>query len=96
MNLIHTIDPDGIPNLDDMETDDLRNFASRHTSGRNAAELFDSTGREATAATNDLANYAWNKLTARNCRYDGYIETAQNYERICQNIYNNLPTWARW
>jgi hypothetical protein len=29
-------------------------------------------------------------------RADGQIERAQEYERICERIYQNLPEWARW
>jgi len=96
MNLIHPVDPDGIPNLDAMNDDELRAFATRHSGGNHATELFDSDGKQAKEAAKDLAHYAWNALTARSCRVAGGIDTALNYERIAQSIYNELPEWARW
>jgi hypothetical protein len=44
----------------------------------------------------DLGSYASNKATAMGLRADGQIERAQEYERICERIYQNLPEWARW
>lgn len=96
MNLIHTIDPDGMENLDDMNDTDLKAFAIRHQGGRNVDKLFDSSGRGAKDTTKSLANYAWNIITARRCRAEGKITEALNYERIAQDIYEGLPLYARW
>lgn len=44
----------------------------------------------------DMRNYLWNKLTAMHCRAEGKIETALTYEKICDDIYANLPSNVRW
>lgn len=43
-----------------------------------------------------LRNYAMNKAVAMEQRKLGHIQTAQQYESICQTIYNLLPDYARW
>lgn len=90
-----------VPNLDAMDTDELRAFANVHASviGNRAAAalaLFPARPAGYVAATRDLGNYAWNALTARNARTMGLIDAALNYERICDTIYQQLPEWARW
>jgi ribosomal protein L40E len=47
----------------------------------------------------DIVNikcYAINKFTATVCRERGKIQEAQQYESICQNIYNRLSDLAQW
>jgi hypothetical protein len=43
-----------------------------------------------------LRNYAMNKAVAMQLRRAGKIERAQEYESICETIYNLLPEDARW
>src|ERR1700735_3564425 len=43
-----------------------------------------------------LRNYAMNKAVAMQMRREGNIERAQEYESICETIYNLLPENARW
>jgi hypothetical protein len=43
-----------------------------------------------------LRNYAMNKAVAMQLRRDGKIDRAQQYESICETIYNLLPENARW
>jgi hypothetical protein len=43
-----------------------------------------------------LRNYAKNKAVGMRRRREGYIELAQEYESICETIYNLLPDYARW
>jgi hypothetical protein len=48
-------------------------------------------GDEFTGAT----VYAY-PATAMRCRARGEVHTAIHYESICQQIYDRLPTFARW
>lgn len=43
-----------------------------------------------------VRNYLWNKLTAMDCRVEGKIQEALQYEAICNRIYATLPDNARW
>lgn len=43
-----------------------------------------------------MRNYLWNKSTAMGCRLRGEIQTALQYEAICDRIYGELPAVARW
>lgn len=85
-----------VPNLDAMTAEDLHAFWEKHQNGRKRADLFPTGIRGCRQATVDLANYAINKLTATKCREAGTIDVALNYERICDDIYKALPTWAKW
>lgn len=85
-------------NLDCDFTDssDLMAFWYKHQRGQNAREIFPDGGKGTRRAVADLANYASNLATARQCRARGDISTAQAYEGICQRIYEKLPAFARW
>lgn len=74
-------------NLDD-ETE-AREWIAKYgtTDGRRLANLLGFTGKDSARAADALSNYAWNKTTAIDCRKRGTIQTAQNYERICDDIY---------
>lgn len=86
-----------IPNLDhEMTADELMAFWMRHQRGRKHRELIPDGGRGSKRTVADLANYASNKATAMRCRDKGMIETARQYEDICERIYNELPQSARW
>lgn len=85
-----------VPNLDTLSADDLRCFASRRLTRKQAADLLGSTPARYTCIAKDLQNYAWNKLTAMNLRATGNITSALSYEEICEEIYAKLPAIARW
>lgn len=91
---------DGTPNLDCLTDEQLHAFAheTRGVQPRTmAARMF---GRPipkgAVGVVRSLNCYAWNAITARACRLRGDIQTALMYEGICERIYNELPTFARW
>ena len=89
----------GSPNLDCMPESELYAFAAdtRGVSPRRvAAQLFGTQTRASVRAVRDLRNYAWNKITAMQCRLRGDIERATYYEAICDRIYDGLPAFARW
>lgn len=85
-----------VPNLDAMPAQDLQAFWDKHQNGRKRADLFPAGVRGCRQATQDLANYAINKATAMKCREAGTIDVALSYERICDDIYKSLSTWAKW
>jgi len=93
-----------VPNLDCMESDDLRSFAVSLTVGiashgtpiRRAREIFPERPKGYSRAAKDLGNYAWNKLIAMELRRQGRISRAIGYEDICERIYSDLPEFARW
>lgn len=58
--------------------------------------LFPDRPKRYVSVTQDLGNYACNKAVAMRCRLEGEIQTALNYERVCEMIYESLPEWARW
>lgn len=88
-----------IDNLDDgMTSDEL--FAWGHTIGHASkamrVKLFGHSGIGTKLAAKALANYAANKGTAMACRTRGDIQTALQYEKICDSIYATLPDFAKW
>lgn len=85
-----------VPNLDDMDRDDVLAFQVRHAGGENASELFgDATPLHVDAAAN-LARYAYYKGDAMRMRGDGNITYALVSEAAAQLIYDALPQFARW
>lgn len=88
--------PVGVPNLEDMDPDELMSFWQKHQRGRLARELFPKGGEGTRLATADLANAASNLATAKNLRLQGEIDTAISYENIVDSIYDGLPNWAKW
>jgi len=89
---------DGSPNLDAMTEEDLYTFAhaTRGVAPRTIARRMFGQERGAVRATKDLHHYAWNKITAMQCRLRGEVTTAVHYEAICDRIYDGLPAFARW
>lgn len=85
-----------VPNLDDMTQEDLNAFTHKHYRGGQYRLLFPEGGRGTQTAAKDLYNYAANKHCAMSQRKIGNITTALKYEEICQKIYDDLPTFARW
>ena len=74
-------------NLDDEV--EVENFINTWgvTKGRRLANGLNLKGLGSSKAATALSNYAWNKWTAINCRKNGWINEALNYERICEMIY---------
>jgi hypothetical protein len=83
-----------IPNLDGMTTEELLEWVK--ALGHGARPDIFKNGKGSIRATIELRNYGWNKLTAMKLRLTGNIETAMQYEAICESIYSRLPEWARW
>ena len=79
-------------------TTDLYMFAAatRGRQPRRAARRLFGSQTQSVVATRQLCCYAWNKVTAMSCRERGEIKTATRYEAICDQIYENLPEFARW
>lgn len=88
----------GAPNLDGAFPDDIWDVAERLA--RNKRKLgrimFPDAPKGYVTATGNLAHYAYNKATAMRCRERGDILAAQNYEAICDRIYDQLPSFAKW
>lgn len=82
-------------NLDCMDEGDLMRFWFVNQNGRTARKLYPGV-RGARRAVANLANYASNKATAMQCRARGDISGAEYYENICERIYRDIPTYARW
>ncbi len=84
-----------IPNLDAMTPEDLMDFWITHHRGTNGLRL-GITGKGSRGIITNLANYAANKATAIKERERGRINSAREYESICESIYLSLPESARW
>lgn len=61
-----------------------------------ARRLFKGRPEGYVSAAKALGAYAENKATAMRCRISGNITAAICYERICEDIYEGLPAFARW
>ena len=87
-----------VPNLDAMWEDDLWAFWQRyqHAQKRKDARELVGARKGYTILAAKLGAYACNKAVAMKCRRDGRVETAQIYEKICDNIYAQLPEDLRW
>jgi hypothetical protein len=85
-------------NLDAMTASDLWALWTRghRHPVRLAREWFPARPKGYVTATSALIGYASNKATAMGCRATGDINAALVYERICETIYEDLPTFARW
>lgn len=82
-------------NIDCMTGEELRAFYDK-PSVTLARELFPNRQKGYVRVTKDCQAYAINKCIAMQCRTEGRIAIAQNYERICDDIYNTLPAFAQW
>ena len=72
----------GLDNLDDMTVDNLREYIKQR--------------QKSIKVQQHLRDYAILKQAAIQFREKGSVQTAIDLERQCQNIYENLPQWARW
>lgn len=87
-----------VPNLDAMSSEDLMAFWKRYArpSRKDAEALVGDRRRGFTTISGSLAGYASNKATAITCRLRGDVNAALVYERICEVIYEKLPSDLRW
>jgi hypothetical protein len=88
-----------VNNFDSMDENELWLFWKTTNSTRpiaTARRLFADRPTGYVAATKQLGNYAANKATAIKCRLAGDIQAAIVYETICKQIYDFLPTFAKW
>lgn len=76
-------------NLDDKE--EVNSFISKYgkTESSLIANLLGLHGEGATQLADALLNYAWHKKDAIFCREYGDIDSAIQYEIICDSIYSN-------
>jgi hypothetical protein len=88
----------GVPNLDAMNYTQLINLWNTCDKSplKVARYLFPGRPKGYVKVVKGLGAYAINKAVAIQAREDGRINTALKYERICENIFNKLPEWARW
>ena len=96
-----TLTVDGVPNFDAMSRSDLWAFwklcgMSSGIRWTIARAIFPDRPKNYVRVASHLKNYACNKAVAMKCRIDGDINAALVYEGICDRIYNDLPTWAKW
>ncbi len=87
-----------IPNLDCMSCDDLLVFWKRYqrSSRKDARELLGASPKGYTRLACLLACYAMNKSVAQAERLSGRIQTALEYEGICERIYARIPDNFKW
>ena len=87
-------------NLDCATMDELYSFINFVGNGVKPAKaakvLFPNKEKGFIRITKDLRNYAWNQISARNCRIAGKIQEAGYYESICDKIYEGLPEFVKW
>jgi len=91
-----------VPNFDAMDVETLkawwveRQHMIQGKQRKDAAKMFPLKPRGYVRAAQNLVNYAVNKSVAMNLRLEGKIDVARQYELIADNIYNNLPDYAKW
>lgn len=64
--------------------------------GKQLANKLGLKGPKSAKTASALSNYAWNKYTAIQQRKNGNINTALQYEKIADRIYETLPEDVRW
>ncbi len=95
----HTADLEPGPvNLDGMDQSELYMFiaATRGSQPRRAARRLFRDKLSSVLVTRWLNQYGQMKFVAMACRERGEVETALQYENICERLYNDLPEYARW
>lgn len=87
-----------VPNLDAMNLDELADFKS--FIGKNIKDacvaLFGRSDAESIHVATCLWMYANIKELAMHDRIGGYIQTAVDLEYVCENLYSDLPEFAKW
>jgi hypothetical protein len=88
----------GPPNLDGLDKAELWALFRRvqQHPRKTAREWFPDRPEGYVGVTRRLGHYAANKATAMGLRAKGEIAEAVMYERICDDIYQQLPERARW
>jgi hypothetical protein len=90
---------EGPVNLDGMSQADLLAFVSATRSIKRqqaARQMFPGGPQGVLQAVKHLNSYAWNKAEAMSYRRRGNIQMALRYEGFCENIYAELPKYAKW
>lgn len=96
-DIIYTPPTLKLPNLDAMSKDKLWAFWKKwHVATRTKAVALVGVRKGATRLAQQLANYALHKTSAIQFRLDGKIVLAQNYETVCEQLYQKLPEDLRW
>lgn len=90
---INTLNPDAM-NVEELET--FAHSARGLRPVTKARNFFCGTPRGYVSAFKNIRHYCSNKAVAMRCRARGEITTAQQYESICERIYNELPDYAKW
>ena len=87
-----------ILNLDGMNETELWELWEQcyHNPRRTALLWFPERPEGYVRTATDLSHYACNKSVAMKYRAKGEISVAELYEKICENIYDKLPAFARW
>lgn len=88
----------GAPNLDAMPREELVEWASAAALdlAGTAHTLFPSHPRGYLGAIELLISYAQIKAMAMGLRHEGEIRIALAHETRCDQLYKQLPTFARW
>jgi hypothetical protein len=75
-------------NLDDIDEalDFIEKFGD--STARQISKHFSFQGKGSVSAGQAIKNYAYNKVTAYNCRISGDIRGALMYEEVCDKIYS--------
>lgn len=87
-----------VPNFDGMSEQELIEFANKYDVCPSdlAADIFPDRPVWYISAAHSLAEYAYHKAHAMNYRKKGQINDALYFEKKCDEIYNQLPEYARW
>lgn len=87
-----------VPNFDLMNAGECWKFWNkyRYPSRKEAQELIGDNRKGYVRLAETLANYAFNRANASQCRFSGHMTDALHYEEICDNIYNSLPNDLKW
>jgi hypothetical protein len=81
-----------IPNLDCSNIDELRAFALKYrkTNLDNAAYLIGDHRKGFSLLAKKLSKYAEYKALAMECRLEGSVDRALDYENRCERLYEGL------
>lgn len=84
--------------LDSFTQEELKKFIDDYEKDAHqlALELFPSKDFAFVTVTKHLYEYSKNKLQAINNRLNGKIDTALHFEKLCDDIYQQLQDYAKW
>jgi hypothetical protein len=88
---------ENVPNLDAMSKSELLKFYNTYCKPTKE-QAFDLLGNLPNGVkwTRLLAIYAKSKIIAMECREEGNIQEALQYERALDELYNTFPEGIRW